>query len=94
MAYGSCFKKYVAITPVSIGAGGPIEITDHRKCDAGIAGKLLAELENSRKKLRNQDFLTKARPDVVEREHRRLAALEETLEKLKRAQESLRVTQR
>jgi len=35
----------------------------------------------------------RARPDVVERERGRLASLEETLDKLKRAQESLRVTQ-
>ena len=44
-----------------------------------------------KKKLRNQDFLRKARADVVERERGRLAQLEETLDKLKRAQESLRV---
>jgi valyl-tRNA synthetase len=44
-----------------------------------------------KKKLRNQDFLRKARADVVEREKERLAQLEETLDKLKKAQESLRV---
>ena len=38
------------------------------------------------------DFLRKARPDVVEREKTRLATLEETLDKLKRAQESLKVS--
>jgi hypothetical protein len=38
--------------------------------------------------------MAKARAEVVEKERQRLAALEETLEKLKRAQESLRVVQR
>jgi valyl-tRNA synthetase len=56
------------------------------------AVKLLDDLEGVRRKLRNQDFLSKARPEIVERERRRLAQLEETLEKLKRAQESLRAT--
>ena len=45
-------------------------------------------------KLRNQDFLTKARTEVVDRERQRLAQLEETLEKLHRAQSSLRTVQR
>ena len=56
------------------------------------AVKLLDDLEGVRRKLRNQDFLSKARPEIVERERQRLAQLEETLEKLKRAQESLRAT--
>ncbi|HTM56966.1 MAG TPA: valine--tRNA ligase [Candidatus Udaeobacter sp.] len=56
------------------------------------AAKLLDDLEGVRRKLRNQDFLTKARPEIVERERQRLAQLEETLEKLRRAQESLRVS--
>jgi len=56
--------------------------------------KLLSDLENTRKKLRNQDFLAKARPEVVDRERQRLVTLEETLDKLKRAQESMRTAQR
>jgi valyl-tRNA synthetase len=43
-----------------------------------------------RKKLRNQDFLSKARADVVEREKTRLVGLEETLAKLARARENLK----
>jgi valyl-tRNA synthetase len=57
------------------------------------AERLLTDLENTRKKLRNSDFLAKAKPEVVERERQRLTQLEETLEKLKRAQESLRAVQ-
>jgi valyl-tRNA synthetase len=71
---------------------GLVDLDEERGRLAREADKLLTELESCKKKLRNQDFLHKARPDVVERERQRLTALEETLEKLKRAQESLRVT--
>jgi valyl-tRNA synthetase len=70
---------------------GLIDVDEERARLSRESDKLLADLENSRKKLRNQDFLTKARPEVVEKEKIRLAQLEETLDKLKRAQESLRV---
>ncbi len=56
------------------------------------ADKLLDDLEGVKRKLRNQDFLRKARPEIVERERQRLAQLEETLDKLKRAQDSLKAT--
>src|SRR5262245_53443587 len=69
---------------------GLIDVDEERARLTREADKLLTDLENTRKKLRNQDFLTKARADVVERERQRLIQLEETLEKLKRAQESLR----
>ena len=69
---------------------GLVDLDRERERLVREADKLLSDLENARKKLRNQDFLRKARPEVVERERVRLAALEETLEKLKRAQESLR----
>ncbi len=69
---------------------GLIDVGEERARLSREADKLLSDLESTRRKLRNQDFLTKARPDVVEREHARLAQLEETLDKLKRAQESLR----
>jgi valyl-tRNA synthetase len=70
---------------------GLIDLDEERARLAREADKLLGELESSRKKLRNQDFLRKARPDVVEKEKQRLGSLEETLDKLKRAQESLKV---
>jgi valyl-tRNA synthetase len=72
---------------------GLVDLEEERARLAREADKLLRELENSRKKLRNQDFLAKARPDVVDKERRRLEELEESLEKLKRAQESLRAVQ-
>jgi len=72
---------------------GLIDLEEERARLSREADRLLGDLESTRKKLRNQDFLRKARPDVVERERTRLASLEETLDKLKRARESLRVTQ-
>ena len=45
--------------------------------------KLSRELAQAQKKLANEDFLTKARSDVVEREKERLQALNEKLGKLK-----------
>ncbi|HEY6867928.1 MAG TPA: valine--tRNA ligase [Candidatus Eisenbacteria bacterium] len=69
---------------------GLVDLDKERERLVREADRLLSELENARKKLRNQDFLRKARPEVVERERQRLVSLEETLEKLKRAQESLR----
>jgi valyl-tRNA synthetase len=71
---------------------GLINVDEERSRLIREAAKLLDDLEITKKKLRNQDFLTKARADVVEKERQRLASLEETLEKLKRAQESLRTT--
>ena len=84
--------------------GVPVEDVEYEFSDAGLidldeewarlsreAEKLLTDLEGVKKKLRNQDFLAKAKPEVVEKEKARLSQLEETLDKLKRAQESLSV---
>ena len=71
---------------------GLVDLTEERERLTREASKLLDDLEAVKRKLRNQDFLTKARPDVVDKERARLAQLEETLDKLRRAQESLRVT--
>jgi valyl-tRNA synthetase len=71
---------------------GLIDVGEERARLTREATKLSDELEAVKKKLRNQDFLNKARPDVVGREKTRLAQLEETMEKLRKAQESLRVT--
>ena len=73
---------------------GLVDLDKERDRLVREADKLLSDLENTRKKLRNQDFLDKARPEVVERERLRLVALEETLDKLRRAQDSLRTVQR
>jgi valyl-tRNA synthetase len=78
---------------VFVPLAGLVDLDEERARLAREAGKLLGDLENSKKKLRNQDFLNKARPEIVEKERARLAALEETLDKLKRAQESLRAVQ-
>jgi valyl-tRNA synthetase len=72
---------------------GLVDLSEERARLTREADKLYHDLESSRKKLRNQDFLDKARPDVVERERQRLALLEESLGKLKRAVESLRAVQ-
>jgi valyl-tRNA synthetase len=72
---------------------GLVDLDEERARLSREADKLLTDLESTRKKLRNQDFLTKARPDVVERERQRLEQLEGTLDKLKRAQDSLKAVQ-
>jgi valyl-tRNA synthetase len=72
---------------------GLVDLDEERARLARDAAKLMGDLENVKKKLRNRDFLDKARPEIVEKERARLAALEESLEKLKRAQESLRAVQ-
>ena len=70
---------------------GLIDLDEERARLSREAEKLLTDLEGVKKKLRNQDFLAKAKPEVVEKEKARLSQLEETLDKLKRAQESLSV---
>ncbi|TMQ71183.1 MAG: valine--tRNA ligase [Candidatus Eisenbacteria bacterium] len=72
---------------------GLVDLDEERARLARDAAKLMGDLEIVKKKLRNRDFLDKARPEIVEKERGRLAALEESLDKLKRAQESLRAVQ-
>jgi valyl-tRNA synthetase len=81
----------VAGAEVFLPLEGLVDLEAERERLVREADKLLNDLEGTRKKLRNQDFLRKARPEIVEKEKQRLATLEETLEKLKRAQDSLRV---
>ena len=73
---------------------GLVDLDKERDRLVREADKLLSDLESTRKKLRNQDCLAKARPEVVERERVRLVTLEETLDKLRKAQDSLRTVQR
>jgi len=68
---------------------GLVDLDEERARLAREAQKLLADLEGVKKKLRNQDFLRKAKPEIVQKENERLGQLEETLDKLKRAQQSL-----
>ncbi|MFM8558811.1 MAG: class I tRNA ligase family protein, partial [bacterium] len=69
---------------------GLIDLDEERARLAREAEKLLSDLEGVKRKLRNQDFLAKAKPEIVAKENERLAQLEETLEKLRRAEASLR----
>ena len=68
---------------------GLVDLDEERARLVREAERLLVDLEGVKKKLRNQDFLRKAKPEIVDKEKARLVQLEETLEKLKRAQESL-----
>jgi len=68
---------------------GLIDLAEERGRLAREAEKLLEDLEGVKRKLRNQDFLNKARREVVDKERARLGQLEETLEKLRKAQQSL-----
>ena len=54
------------------------------------ADRVHGDLEATKKKLMNQDFLAKAKPEVVQRERERLALLDQTVAKLRRAMEALR----
>jgi valyl-tRNA synthetase len=69
---------------------GLVDLDAERMRLAREADRVLGELESTRRKLMNQDFLTKAKKEVVERERAKLAQLEETVAKLKRAEEALR----
>ncbi len=68
---------------------GLIDLDVERERLVKETDRLVRDLEGTRRKLSNSDFLAKAKPEVVERERQRLVQLEETLAKLKRAQESL-----
>jgi valyl-tRNA synthetase len=87
---GIAASAVVAGAEVFLPLEGLVDLDEERGRLQREATKLLADLEGVRKKLRNQDFLAKARPEIVEKERTRLAQLEETLDKLKRAQDSLR----
>src|SRR5215472_3761499 len=45
VANSACFEMHVPITTVSMGADGVIKISDHGKCHACIAGKVLSQTE-------------------------------------------------
>jgi len=69
---------------------GLVDLDAERMRLAREADRILGELESTRRKLMNQDFLAKAKKEVVERERQKLVTLEETVAKLKRAEEALR----
>ena len=69
---------------------GVIDVDAERLRLTKEADRVLSDLERTRNKLMNQDFLSKAKKEVVEQQRRRLVDLEETVDKLKRAEEALR----
>jgi len=69
---------------------GLVDLDQERLRLAREADRVLSDLESTRRKLMNQDFLAKAKKEVVERERQKLGQLEETVAKLKRAEEALR----
>ena len=69
---------------------GIIDLEAERMRLAREADRVLHDLESTRRKLQNQDFLTKAKKEVVERERQKLEQLEETVAKLQRAEQALR----
>ncbi len=69
---------------------GVIDVDAERLRLTREADRVLSDLERTRQKLMNQDFLSKAKKEVVEQQRRRLGELEETVAKLKRAEAALR----
>jgi valyl-tRNA synthetase len=70
--------------------GDLIDVDAERARLSRDSDKALGDLEATKKKLMNQDFLAKARPDVVQRERDRLELLDQTVAKLRRALDALR----
>jgi valyl-tRNA synthetase len=69
---------------------GLIDLENERKRLERELERVLREFDQSRKKLQNEDFLGKAKKDVVEREQAKFDALGQTKEKLERNLEVLR----
>ena len=69
---------------------GLIDIDAERARLGKEADKIANDLEGTKKKLMNQDFLAKAKPEVVQRERERLELLDQTVGKLQRALQALR----
>ena len=43
VADSACFEMHIAITTITMGADGTLEIADHRERHAGVTGKILPE---------------------------------------------------
>jgi valyl-tRNA synthetase len=69
---------------------GLIDVAAERARLSKEADKVQGDLDGTKKKLMNQDFLAKAKPEVVQRERDRLALLDETARKLDRALDALK----
>jgi valyl-tRNA synthetase len=86
---GVAASAVVRGTEIWVPLAGLIDVGAERVRLAREADKVHGDLENTKKKLMNQDFLAKARPDVVQRERDRLELLDQTVGKLKRALDAL-----
>jgi valyl-tRNA synthetase len=75
---------------VFIPLAGLIDVDAERARLTREVDKAFGDLEGTKKKLMNQDFLAKARPDVVQREKDRLELLDQTVAKLNKALDALR----
>jgi valyl-tRNA synthetase len=67
---------------VHIFAGADIDVEGAEKRRAERRGKLEAEVERAERKLANENFVAKARPEIVEAERDKLARLRAELEAL------------
>src|ERR1700750_2409233 len=45
MADGACFEMHIAVATITVGAGGPLKIADHRESHACVPGKFLPKAE-------------------------------------------------
>jgi valyl-tRNA synthetase len=68
---------------------GLIDVDAERMRLAKEADRVHTEIERTKGKLMNHDFLTKAKKEVVDQQREKLALLEETVSKLKRAREAM-----
>ena len=68
---------------------GLIDVDAERMRLAKEADRVHNAIERTKGKLMNHDFLTKAKKEVVDKQRDKLAQLEETVDKLKRAQAAL-----
>ena len=66
-----------------------VDIEKERTRLSGQRDKLIKGVEGTRKKLSNENFISRAKPEVVEREKVRLGDLEAQLETVKGLLESL-----
>ena len=68
---------------------GVVDVEKERKRLVKHRDQIAGRLEAARRKLSNENFLSKARPDVVERERERVTALEAELATVEKHLEDL-----
>lgn len=80
-------------TEVYVSLDGVVDLDEEGGRLYRALGKLETELERVRKKLQNQNFIAKARAEVVEREREKEQEMEEKIEALNRSLERIREIQ-